>query len=268
MKYNVPMIQIGSVSSGLSSSIAFDRLINKYPDAMPVFEDVLFEDDDNYRFLEDCEKRWGKKIIRLCEGRTPYEVSFAHHTIPNSLLAPCSFELKIDLFKAWLLTLPDQDITIHIGFDFRELERMERSREGYAKMGYKVDFPLEWKPIEFRPYSQVVKEDWGIDPPRMYQMGYTHANCGGRCCKQGQGDWIRTLVHFPERFAQIEQWEKNMRTISEKHSKRSILKRIVGKETQSLTLEQLRKEYDAVDGRMDLCKMDEQSPCVVCGIGF
>ena len=40
------------------------------------------------------------------------------------------------------------------------------------------------------------------------------------------------------------------------------------KETESLTLEQLRKEYEAVDGRMDLCQMDEQSPCVVCGIGF
>jgi hypothetical protein len=176
--------------------------------------------------------------------------------------------LKVDLFKAWLKTLPDQEITIHIGFDYLELERMERSRKGYAEMGYKVDFPLEWKPRDYRSYEKIVKEDWGIDPPRMYQLGYTHANCGGRCCKQGQGDWIRTLINFPERFAEIEQWEREMRLLSEKHSKRSILKRTRGKEIESLTLEKLRQEYEAVDGRMDLCKMDEQSPCVVCGIGF
>jgi hypothetical protein len=262
------MIHIGSISSGLSSAVACDRLLKVHPDALLVFEDVLFEDEDNYRFMEDCEKRWDKKVISLCEGRTPYEVSRAQRVIPGNFLAPCSFRLKVDVFKAWLPTLPDQDITIHIGFDWKELERMDRSREGYAKIGYKVDFPLEWKPIEFRPYSQVVREDWGIEPPRMYTMGYTHANCGGRCCKQGQGDWIRTLIHFPKRYAEIEQWEQDMRTISEKHSKRSILKRMKGKDTQSLTLKQLREEYEAVDGRMDLCKMDEQSPCVVCGIGF
>lgn len=265
---HIKMKHIGSISSGLSSAVACDRLLNRYPDAILVFEDVLFEDDDNYRFLKDCESRWGKEITRLCEGRTPYEVSRAERVIPNSLLAPCSFRLKVDLFKAWLKTLPDQEITIHIGFDFTEMERMDRSRKGYAEMGYQVDFPLEWKPIEFRPYSKVVKDDWGIEPPRMYRMGYTHANCGGRCCKQGQGDWIRTLINFPERFSEIEQWEQEMRKISEKHSKRSILKRMNGKNTEALTLEQLRLEYEAVDGRMDLCSMDEQSPCVVCGIGF
>jgi hypothetical protein len=71
------MIDIGSVSSGLSSAVAYDRLLKRNSDALAVFEDVLFEDGDNYRFMEDCESRWGKKIIRLTEGRTPYEVSRA-----------------------------------------------------------------------------------------------------------------------------------------------------------------------------------------------
>ena len=261
------MVNIGSFSSGLSSAVACDRLLRVHPDAWIVFEDVLIEDDDNYRFMADCERRWERKIIVLKEGRSPYEVSRAGRVIPNSLLAPCSHRLKIELFKAWLLTLPDQEITIHIGFDYTELERMDRSRKGYAEMGYTVDFPLEWTPRDFRPYKQIVKDDWGIEPPRMYRMGYTHANCGGRCCKQGQGDWIRTLINFPDRYAQIEKWEQDMRQLSEKHGKRSICKRIVGKEVQALTLEQLRQEYEAVEGRMDLCTLDEQSPCVVCGIG-
>jgi hypothetical protein len=261
------MIHIGSTSSGLSSAVACDRLLKVHPEALLVFEDVLFEDEDNYRFLADCEKRWGMKIIRLCEGRTPYEVSRVQRVIPNSFLAPCSFRLKVDLFKDWLLTLEDQEITIHIGFDYTELERMDRSRKGYAEMGYSVDFPLEWKPRDFRKYSQIVKEDWGIEPPRMYGLGYTHANCGGRCCKQGQGDWLRTLINFPERYAEIEQWEREMRQLSEKHSKRSILKRLRGKEVLSLTLEELRLEYES-NPQIRLSELDEQSPCVVCGIGF
>ena len=261
------MIHIGSISSGLSSAVMCDRLLQKHPDALLVFEDVLFEDEDNYRFLADCEKRWNKKIIRLTEGRTPYEVSRAERVIPNSLLAPCSFRLKVDLFKKWLLTLEDRDITIHIGFDYTEFERMERTTKAYVKEGYKTDYPLEWEPREYRPYSLVVKEDWGIKPPRMYGLGYTHANCGGRCCKQGQGDWIRTLINFPERYAEIEEWERDMRKLSEKHGKRTILKRINKGIVEELTLEKLRLEYEN-NPQISFMDMDKESPCVVCGIGF
>ena len=70
----VIMINIGSISSGLSSAVACDRLLKKYPDTVLVFEDVAFEDDDNYRFLADCEYYWGIKIVQLCDGRNPYEV--------------------------------------------------------------------------------------------------------------------------------------------------------------------------------------------------
>jgi len=261
------MIHIGSISSGLSSAVMCDRLLQKHPDAHLVFEDVLFEDEDNYRFLDDCEKRWGVNILRLTEGRNPYEVSRDHNMIPSSFLAPCSFDLKVYPFNRWLSNMKGLDITVYIGYDYTEFERMERTTKAYAKEGYKTDYPLEWKPIEFRPYSQVVREDWGIEPPRMYRLGYTHANCGGRCCKQGQGDWLRTLINFPERYAEIEEWEKDMRTLSEKHSKRTILKRINNGIVEELTLEKLRLENED-NQQIDFFDLDTKSPCVVCGIGF
>ena len=59
------MIHIGSISSGLSSAIACDRLLKKYPDAVLVFEDVLFEDEDNYRFLK-IVKNDGIKLLFSC----------------------------------------------------------------------------------------------------------------------------------------------------------------------------------------------------------
>ncbi len=257
-------MNIVSFSSGLSSAITAVRVLEKYSDAILAFMDTNFEDDDNYRFVDDFEKRFGVEIIRLSEGRTPYEVSHAQHVIPNSKLAPCTFRLKIEPFRKFIAQYPGA--TIHIGYDFLETHRCEPTAKNYNELGFSVDFPLLWKPIEYRRYADVCREDWGIEPPRMYSMGYTHANCGGRCVKQGQGDWLRTLQNFPERYAEIEQWEQAMRD----HPKRknyAILKSQTLGEMAPLTLKELREKYQ---GRFleqpELCGLDEFSACVNCGV--
>jgi hypothetical protein len=254
---------IVSFSSGLSSAITSVRVLDKYPDAKLIFMDTLFEDDDNYRFMSDFENKFGVEIIKLIEGRNPYEVSRAHHAIPNNYLAPCTFRLKIEPFREYLKNL-EGDTTIYIGYDYSEMHRCATTSKNYNALGYKVDYPLLWKPIEHRRYTDVVRLDWGIEPPRMYQLGYTHANCGGRCCKQGQGDWIRTLINFPKRFEEIEAWEMSMRE-NEVNSKYAILKRQTPEGSKPLTLTELRERYKKEHNEPTL--FDAQSACVVCGIG-
>lgn len=257
------MKHIVSFSTGLSSAITCDRVINRYgiEDTIIVFMDTKFEDDDNYRFMNDCQKRWNKEIIILTEGRTPYEVSHAQHVIPNSRVAPCTKRLKIDMFKKWLKE-QDKDSIIYIGYDYQELHRVDKTKSNYESLGFQVDFPLLWKPYEFRKYSQVVKEDWGIEPPRMYELGYTHANCGGRCVKQGQGDWVRTLINFPDRFLEIENWEREMKNnpINEQYT-------LLMSQGQNLSLEDLRKRYEN-NHQTNLFELDKKSICVVCSIGM
>jgi hypothetical protein len=260
------MTNVGSISSGLSSAIACDRLLKKDPQAILVFMDTNFEDEDNYRFLADCEKRWGVEIIRLVEGRTPYEVSRSQNVIPNSRVAPCTKRLKLDPFRKWIRKNYPKS-TIHIGYDFTEMHRIGATNKAYEELGFTVDYPLLWKPYEFRSYTYMVRDDWGIEPPRMYRMGYTHANCGGRCVKQGQGDWIRTLVNFPERYAEVEEWERQMRLIDDNHAQYAIMKRMNGKQIVPLTLQQLREEYESDGGNMNLVTLDEQSTCIICGVG-
>ena len=257
------MNHIISFSTGLSSALAAVRLMDKYSNTKIVFMDTNFEDEDNYRFMDDFENCFGVKIIRLAEGRNPYEVSRDEHVIPNNSLAPCTFRLKIDIFKKYLKSL-DGETTIYIGYDFSELHRCEPTKKGYELLGYKVDFPLLWKPIETRRYSDVFKADYGIDPPRMYQLGYTHANCGGRCVKQGQGDWIRTLINFPERFAEIEKWENDMR-LGPVNANYALLRSQTKEGRQPLTLTELRERYEREHN--DPVLFDMQSACVVCGIG-
>jgi hypothetical protein len=142
-------------------------VLEKYPDAQLVFMDTLFEDEDNYRFMGEFEKRFGVKILRLVEGRNPYQVSRDGHVIPNNTLAPCTFRLKIDLFRKWLAMI-EGETTIYIGYDFSEVHRCESTSRNYEALGYKVEYPLLWKPIETRSYSEVARNDWQIEPPRIY----------------------------------------------------------------------------------------------------
>lgn len=270
------MKHIVSFSSGLSSALTVERVLNRYGKEATevVFMDTKIEDEDNYRFMNDCKARWGIPITVLCHGMTPYEISRKENIIPNSRIAICTFRLKIEIFRNHLATM-EKPITIHIGYDYEEIHRVKKTKENYESLGYVVDFPLLWEPIEEREYTDVVRSDWGIEPPRMYALGYTHANCGGTCVKQGQGDWIRTLINFPERYAEIEAWEQEMRTHSDRHAKFAILKRMVKGETRPLTLTELRekyeKEYKVIEKpkeqQLYLFNLDYNSSCVVCGIG-
>lgn len=256
-----------SFSTGLSSALTVERVLNRYgrEKTTVVFMDTKIEHPDNYRFFEDCKARWGIPIVVLCEGRTPYEVGRDQRIIPNQRFAPCTFRLKIDLFVNWLEP-QEKPITVHIGYDeINDAHRFDDTRKNYEALGYAVDFPLTWKPIEYRKYTQVVREDWGIEPPKMYELGYTHANCGGKCVKQGQGDWIRTLIYDPDGYAWAENWEQDMRTLSEKHAGFALLRDQAGGTVTALTLKELRERHESQP--MNALQLDFSSPCVVCGIG-
>lgn len=262
------MLYIVSFSSGLSSALAAYRVINRYghDNTRLVFMDTQFEDDDNYRFMQDIAIRFHHPIKVITEGRTPYKVSQEEHVIPNSRVAPCTLRLKMNPFRAYLADLP-KPITIHIGYDFSEMHRCDPTRKNYESLGYQVDFPLLWKPIEFLKYEILCREVWGIEPPRMYKLGYTHANCGGRCVKQGQGDWLRTLINFPDRYAEIEAWEEEMRK-NPTNANYALLKDRRGGNLTPKTLKQLRQEYESRPiGIEGLLSLDEDSSCVICGIG-
>ena len=260
------MKHVVSFSTGLSSALTVERVLSRYgkENSLIVFMDTLIEDEDNYRFMAEAKKRWGVEIVTLTEGRTPFEVSKDAQIIPNQKIAPCTFRLKIDIFTKFVQDI-EGDVTIHIGYDYSELHRIETTRKNYEERGWAVDFPLLWKPYEMRPYEQVVREDWGIEPPRMYSLGYTHANCGGVCVKQGQGDWRRTLVNFPARYAEIEAWEEKMRNhpIRKKYA---LLRDQSGGKVRALTLAKFRNRNEEKES-LSLFELDYQSPCVHCGVG-
>lgn len=268
------MAHVASFSTGLSSAIMVDRLLQRYKadDCYIVAMNTHAEHPDNWRFARECQDRWHKEIIVLSDGRTPQQVGEDKHIIPNQKIAPCTFELKIKPFQTWLRDTFSvrHNVTIHIGYDIFEAHRCKATEIAYREQGYKIDFPLLWKPIEHRPYDQVVKDDWGIEPPLTYKLGFPHGNClheeKGGCFKMGQGDWLRYLIHFPQGYANKEDWEQRMR----QHPTRAnyaILRDQSNGTVTPLTLQELRERYQA-DRTLQPSLFDQKSPaCHYCGIG-
>ena len=236
---------IVSISGGSASAVAADRVINRYgQDSVSLwFADTLWEDEDLYRFLVDLEARWGMTIKRFTDGRTPLEVAEDKKLIPDSQKAPCSQELKQKPFLAYIKAQP-KPLTVHLGLSWDEEHRMGKPKEIYEGVeGVKVDFPLLWKPLPYMSYTKTI-QDWGIKAPRLYELGFPHNNCGGRCVRQGIREWVRLKRTMPERFREVSDWEQAQRKKDVRRSTRSILKDRRGGTATALTLK-------ALDGRQD-----------------
>lgn len=263
------MVHVVSVSSGIPSAVAAWRVLQTSPreDVRLVFCDTLWEDDDNYRFLHDVARWLDREMVTLTDGRTPLQVAEDNSIIPNSMFAPCTRTLKLQMMRRYIADLQaaGHEVVLHLGMDIKDAKkgRLERPIQNWGEMGVRVEYPLLWKPRVYDPHA-VIKEA-GIDPPRMYAMGYSHANCGGRCIKQGKGDWRRTLTHFPERFAEVEAWEATMRAQS-KYAEHAILKVRDDDESTPLPLSALRAETEAADAhQMRLFAMTDDMGAV-CGV--
>jgi hypothetical protein len=242
------MRYIVSLSGGVSSAVAAERVINRYGrEAVTLwFADTNWEDPDLHRFMADCQARWGGEIVFYKDGRTPLQVAEDHHIIPNARLAPCVRALKIDPFIRYLGEV-EKPVTVCLGLDWRETDRMDSPRQNYEVIeGVTVDYPLTWEPIEQGNYFDLVEKEWGIKTPQLYADGFTHNNCGGRCVKQGQQEFILLRHHYRERFNEVRDWEAAQRAAGNEHT---ILRRNINRKPVPLTLADLETQRIDSDGR-------------------
>lgn len=267
------MNYIVSLSGGVASAVAADRAIQRYGRENVVlwFADTSWEDEGLYQFLDDCMARWGGDLIRYCDGRTPLQVAEDAQLIPNQRRAPCSFKLKVEPFANWLWRLP-KPLTVLLGLDWKEQHRITqrnvwhrqagkpRRPTGYHHTihGVYEDYPLMWKPYEFQPYQDIVRS-WGIEPPRLYALGAPHNNCGLRCVKQGVSEWNRLRVHFPERFAEVRDWEQAQRAKGGARANYAICRDSTGGDVKPLTLLEIEQRAEPAD---DEPSMDDMFGCM------
>lgn len=238
-------------SSGITSWAAGKRYAeqNGTDGMVLLFADTLIEDEDNYRFLHESAENIGAPLIIIADGRTPWQVMRDRRIIGNSRIDPCSMVLKRELLDKWRNENCDPDMTdIIFGILWDEPHRIERLKERAAP--WRCLAPLCDKPWISKNECLEWAEREGIKPPRMYDMGFAHANCGGFCIKAGQASFALLLKHFPERYAAHEAEEESMRLLVGDHS---ILKDRRGGVRKPLTMRmfreriEARQEYDCTD---------------------
>jgi hypothetical protein len=232
------------LSGGASSYLAAKRVFQQqsWQDIIMLFADTLTEDEDLYRFLGDIERHLGP-ITRLADGRTVWQVFRDVRFLGNSRIDPCSRILKRELLRRWLAQhcQPDETV-VYLGFDWDEAHRMERARPHWAP--WTVRAPMTEPPYLSRAAVMDELRADGIAPPRLYAMGFHHNNCGGFCVKAGQAQFAQLLRQLPDRYAEHEQREQELRAYL--GADVAILKHRSGpKKGRAMTLREFRERLEA-----------------------
>lgn len=270
-------LHIGMYSGGASSAFVAYHMVKQYgrDNCMLLFTDTLWEDEDNYRFMEDTAEYIGLPLTYVVDGRTPEDIFFETKFLGNARLARCSEELKVKqtlLFLENLRTNENVEPILYFGIGPHETHRALNLRHFYGHMGIEpieCRFPLIETFTEEPDVRKIITEEWNINLPRMYKLGFSHANCGGRCVRGGFHHYAQLYKIWPERFMQQEEMEERFREKFQKNV--SILK----KNKKPYTLKELRKKFENEPGylesllsmNVDMDSDDFQgSPCVICDI--
>lgn len=231
-------------SGGIASWAAAKRVAETHGvDGLKLlFADTLIEDEDLYRFLEASAKNVGGELVRIAEGRTPWEVFRDVRMLGNSRLDPCSRILKREQAQQWIARhypTPD-DVVLYMGMSWDESHRADRSKRFWRP--YTVECPLLDAPYLTKPQLLAWATSEGLTPPRLYQLGFAHNNCGGGCVKAGVSHFRHLLKVLPDVY---EEWEQNEEGIRRHLGKDvTILRYQERNERKSISLAELRKRAD------------------------
>ncbi|KGX91725.1 phosphoadenosine phosphosulfate reductase domain-containing protein [Pontibacillus marinus] len=257
-------VHVAMFSGGAASAYVANHMVQTHgkENSILFFTNTLWEDEDNYRFMDEVADMIGVEITEVVDGRTPEEVFYDYKFLGNSRLAKCSEELKVYKTITFLEDLRDNhnlEPILYFGIGPHESHRADNLKSFYEHN------PLE--PIETRfPMIETFREDldvksiieneWKIKLPRMYELGFSHANCGGRCVRGGFQHYAQLYSIWPDRYKEQEEMEENFRKHFEKNV--SILK----KDGKPYTLKEYREQMDREGVDKFLKVQDNTVPCV------
>lgn len=245
-------------SGGIGSWAAAKRVAERHgrEHLTLLFTDTRTEDEDLYRFLDEAAANVGAPIVRIADGRTVWELFFEERMMGNNRADLCSRVLKRELADRYMAEhFRPEDTTVHVGIDWSESHRIERLAE--MKKPWRYEAPLCEPPYLTKQDMMRALRAEGIRPPRLYELGFSHNNCGGFCVKAGFGHFANLLRTMPERYAYHEQKEQDFRAMVGRDDiailKRQPFRDADGKRAGhvAVTLRELRAEIES-GGQMDL----------------
>jgi hypothetical protein len=212
--------------------------------------DTGIEDPDLWRFADDVSRLLGVPLTKVADGRTPWELFRDKRFLGNDRITPCTTWLKQKPCREWMKEhAPVGDSVVYIGIEKSKRDRARMPAIARNWEPWQVQFPLcdpempELSKEESKAQLMDLARWYGIEPPRLYALGFEHNNCGGTCVRAGQKQWKLTLDKLPERFAEAERQEASLRELL---GDVTILRERRQGVAYSLPLSRLRRRHEAV----------------------
>lgn len=226
-------------SGGIASFEVAHWVKTNYPhdNILLYFTDTLWEDEDLYRFIYEASDKMQLPMLYHCYGLNPIQLMHKQAVVFNSRIGDCSKILKIGVAANYFRKGIEPPIVKwhnieYLKQDIDPLEdRFSEKTTMYYGIGWeeehrKIAIEKNWKP--FNVYMPLI-EEWDIEKgkaleiyvikkPRLYDYGFSHNNCKGRCVKAGQGHYINLLQQMPEVYKKTMEYEFHMsRYVAEYH---------------------------------------------------
>ena len=244
-------MHVVSYSGGVCSWCAAKRVAERHgtDNLILLFADTQIEDEDTYRFLEESAANVGGRLVRIADGRTPWEVFRGVRFVGNSRVDPCSRILKRQLLDRWMKDNCNPETTIqYLGLNWDEINRLEVVRN--RRPGWRIEAPMTEPPYLSKGEMLAELKVQGIAIPKLYTLGFPHNNCGGFCVKAGQAQFRLLLQTMPDRYKFHEKEEAGMLEYLQTENATVLVDRSGGKKTP-LSLEKFRFRIEQQPGLFD-----------------
>lgn len=201
-------------SGGVTSAVACKLAIDLYgrENCRVIFMDTVNEDEDTYRFINDCSVWYKKPIEVITYIGSKYDsiqsVWRQYKSLNSGQGAICSSSLKRDLRLAWEKENIGQWLHQVFGFDISESKRARSMKLNHPQSN--PIFPLMLHAMSKKECIEVI-EAAGLSIPRAYYMGFLNNSClKTGCVKGGIGYWQKMRRDMPEVFQAMADMEHEL----------------------------------------------------------
>jgi hypothetical protein len=183
-------------SCGAASAVATKLL----PQAIPVYCETGAEHSDNERFLSDCERWFGRSIVRLKsdEYEDTWDVWQRTRWLAGINGARCTIELKVAPRLAF-----QRPGDIHVfGYTANgpDADRAVRLRANYPEL--EIMTPLIERGLTKEACLEMVQRA-GVTLPPMYALGFHNNNCIPCVRATSPAYWALVRKQFPDKFKRM-----------------------------------------------------------------
>lgn len=218
-------------SGGKSSFSVAHFVKQRYPEDNIVlyFTDTKWEDEDLYRFIDEAADKLQLPMLTQSKGINPIQLMYKQRVLFNSRIGQCSTILKMKTAADYLKKnkVPEvhewrneqflkapfcpsekgfaENTILYFGIGFDEMHREGPIRKNWQP--FEVSMPLIDEIID----NAAVLKLYDIQQPRLYDLGFTHNNCKGRCVKAGQGHFKNLYEKNPTLFQEYKAQEHHLK---------------------------------------------------------